>query len=103
MNIVLIGLGRILSRHMNAIQELGLTISNVFDVDFSKIEYFFNTYNNNNVLFLDINSLSSDKSDIASVISSSGDHYSISKALIDKNYHVVIEKPVALSLREIDE
>ena len=103
MKVTLIGLGRIMSKHMDAIQSLNLNVDSIIDVDSIKLDSFRLNYPNTNFRHTNINDIGVSNSTIASIMTDSGEHFEISKFLLTKNIPLIIEKPVSLSLFEIDE
>jgi predicted dehydrogenase len=102
-NAVIIGMGRISIQHYKCIDYLKkLTLSAIVEIDALKI---INIDNKNvpiyqsieDILYLD------SKTTIVSICTDSGNHFEIAKSLVAYNFSVLIEKPVALSLLEIDE
>ena len=102
MNVVLVGLGRILSRHIEAVVSNRLNVIFFNDVDIKKAEKFVLEYPNIKGNYSSQENLPYSSGDIASVLTASGDHYTISMSLLSKGYSLIIEKPVSLSLEEID-
>jgi predicted dehydrogenase len=103
MDIVIIGLGRILGKHLNAIKSQDLNLSAVFDTDSAKFEVFKNSNKSEKCISLNILESNRQYGEIASIITSSEEHFNVAKGLIPKGYQLIIEKPVSLALDEIDE
>jgi UDP-N-acetyl-2-amino-2-deoxyglucuronate dehydrogenase len=102
MDIVIIGLGRILPKHMEAIKATNLDVKYIFDVDPTKIDLFKEKYNFSKTEPLNSLELGGHIADIASIITNSDQHFVLADRLIVMGYHLIIEKPVSLKLNQID-
>ncbi len=105
MKYALIGCGRISPNHIRAARENGLTISALCDIDVKKAEALkasldldpdIPCYDDHNVLLAEI------VLDIVAVATYSGNHAAIALDAIENGCHVIIEKPIALSLSDAD-
>jgi predicted dehydrogenase len=100
----IIGCGRISNKHIDAIIKNGSNIEAICDVEDKKCELVKKNYklidtniNRNFNVLLDEHNL-----DIVSVVTSSDNHFEIAKKIVSKRINTIIEKPVSLSLIEID-
>jgi UDP-N-acetyl-2-amino-2-deoxyglucuronate dehydrogenase len=103
MNTVIIGLGRISKNHILAIEKNNLKIVATVDIDESKRTHEYLNSNDNIIHLTNIDDLDKKDITIAVVSSSSDSHFHISKSLILLGLNSIIEKPVCLSLSEIDQ
>lgn len=101
----IVGCGKISENHIKAAQSLGIKIAFLVDINLERINQLITIYKLNSVRIYN-NYVSVFKDDLnvdfVSIATSSGLHYSISKDFIDKGFNVLIEKPITLSLFEVD-
>jgi UDP-N-acetyl-2-amino-2-deoxyglucuronate dehydrogenase len=102
MNALLFGLGRISKLHLNAIKTNGLSLIGVSDLITSNLKGFNDHYNNRILVNQDYIKLLDQNSNIVIIATDSDKHFELSKAAIEKHNHIIVEKPVSLSLHHID-
>ncbi len=106
MKYALIGCGRISPNHIEAAKNNGLEIAAICDIDSENMEDKALKHNlpesvhryTDYLEMLDI-----EKPELAAVCTESGKHASIALDCIDRGCNVIIEKPIALSLKDADE
>ena len=106
MNYGLIGCGRISPNHIEAAKENRMNIIALCDVSKEKIEKIIEKHNLPSSVkkYTDyIEMLEGDKLDLVAIATESGNHAKIALDCIDKGVHLIIEKPIALSLTDADE
>ena len=106
MRYALIGCGRIAPNHMTAALENGLKICALCDKDRQKAAAIKKAYglSDDVLIYEDAQQLFEEVPlDLAAVATSSGDHYKVAKMALKKGIHVIVEKPICLSLKEADE
>jgi UDP-N-acetyl-2-amino-2-deoxyglucuronate dehydrogenase len=100
MKVHIIGMGRISQKHISAFKENNLLLTSVVDIDKNAL-ITDGTYKS----FADYRQLSIPSGihqEIAIVSTSTDSHFEISFFLLESGFNVIIEKPVALSLTQID-
>lgn len=101
-NVGVIGCGRIFKRHYEAIrQSQHLCLVAVAEHDENKANSL-NLANECRVYSSYIEMLESEKFDLVSVLTESGNHFEHAKAVIEAGVNVLIEKPMTLSVAEAD-
>lgn len=110
MNYALIGCGRVAYNHLKAAKENGLTVAAVCDIDpdhifdlYRRMEY---TPEEAGAIarYADWNRLfDEEKPTLVSIALPSGLHAACAKDAISRGIHVIIEKPIALSMADADE
>lgn len=107
MKYALIGCGRIAVNHIKAAVNNGLSIVAVCDLNNDAIDVLFDKtgYKEKTQRFLDYKKMIDECPDIEliSIATDSGVHAEIALYCIDKGINVVIEKPIAMSLKDADE
>ncbi len=105
MKYALIGCGRISSNHVVAANNNGLEIVGVCDIDDSCIEdkvkkfsFLSNVSRYNDYKEM----LEKEKPELVAIATESGKHAAIALECINSGCHVIIEKPIALSLKDAD-
>lgn len=105
LNVLLVGCGRIVSKHIAAIQSCGvgnIQIVGVVDIDLAKakryadllsVPYYRAVADLNDSLNIDL----------AVVMTDSGAHFSVTCELLSKGFDVLVEKPMALTLEHASE
>jgi UDP-N-acetyl-2-amino-2-deoxyglucuronate dehydrogenase len=98
----LIGMGRISDKHLNAIKTNKIDLKFICDLDYQKL---LNFDNSNLIKTLNFEALLdySDLVDAISICTDSGSHISIASKILANGFHCLIEKPVGLCLKEIDD
>jgi UDP-N-acetyl-2-amino-2-deoxyglucuronate dehydrogenase len=100
----LIGLGRISNLHIEAIKSNNLFVRSICDLDFQKIQAFKLKFRLSSKIYRNHSDFQINKvNDLAIIMVSSGEHYRIAMDLVHKEYHLLIEKPLSLSIQEIDD
>ena len=108
MKYALIGCGRISTNHIKAAVNNNLEIAAVCDILDEKMEELFSKhdlqndesikrYNDYKVMVEEV------KPELVSIATESGSHAEIALYLIDKGINVIIEKPMAMSIKDADE
>ena len=101
-NVGVIGCGRIFKRHYEAIrQSRHLCLVAVAEHDENKANSL-NLENECRVYSSYIEMLESEKLDLVSVLTESGNHFEHAKSVIEAGVNVLIEKPMTLSVAEAD-
>ena len=100
----LIGCGRISARHVDAlsIKIAGARIVAVADIQFERAQMLGNRlgvpcFSSASELYRSV------PTDVACILTPSGDHHARTLEALDHSLHVVVEKPVALRLEQVDE
>ena len=102
----LIGCGRISPNHIAAALENKLNIVALCDLEVSKMENTIHTFNLDSSVkkYVDYKEMiDSESLDLIAICTESGNHASIALDCIDKGINLIIEKPIALSLEDVDE
>lgn len=103
----LIGCGRISRNHLIAANKNGLEIVALCDLDRTKMEDLVNTHQIDRTkiqYYTDYNEmLNNENLDLVAIATDSGSHGKIAKDCIRHKIHTIIEKPIALSIKEADE
>ena len=104
MKYALIGCGRIAPNHLTAAKANALEIKAVCDLDRAKAEALLSEYGlEETKVYTDyLTMLEQEELDLVAVATYSGEHAKIALACIRKGIHVIIEKPIALSLEDAD-
>lgn len=108
MKYALIGCGRIAVNHIRAALSNSLEIVAVCDIEESKMNSLLEKYNlqNKNIKhYLDYRQLIDENGDdlqLVSIATESGVHAEIALYCIEKNINVIIEKPIAMSIKDAD-
>lgn len=98
-NFAIVGCGRIAQRHAEHINKFGNLIA-VCDIDIEKAEILANLYNANSYLSID-QMLNTEKDiDVVSICSPNGLHAEHSIKSLNAGFHVLCEKPLALSVED---
>ena len=106
MNYALIGCGRISPNHIVAAQDNGMNIVALCDIVLENIEDKFERLNLSPSIkkYLDYKEmLENEEIDLIAIATESGNHAQIALDCIEKGIHLIIEKPIALSLADADE
>jgi UDP-N-acetyl-2-amino-2-deoxyglucuronate dehydrogenase len=104
LKIALVGCGRIAINHISAAVSLGIEVVALCDIELEKAKRVKSEFGLENVLiFKDYRELFQIEIDIISVTTSTGDHFNISKYVLENNFNLIVEKPITLSLEEVDE
>lgn len=106
MKYALIGCGRISPNHIEAAKNNGLEIAAICDIDSENMEDKALKHNLPDSVrrYTDyIEMLETEKPELVAVCTESGKHAAIALDCIDRGCNVIIEKPIALSLRDADE
>jgi UDP-N-acetyl-2-amino-2-deoxyglucuronate dehydrogenase len=105
LNLALVGCGRISNSHLNAILHSGCNLSSICDLNIDKAKSILQKHSLNDVLiFRDYREMIENVNlDIIIVATSSESHSSIAKYCLSKGLHLIIEKPLSLTLKDIDE
>jgi len=101
----IIGCGKISENHIKAAQKIGINISFLVDINLARLNQLKQIYSLDHVkTYTDYSRVFSDNLnvDFVTIATSSGLHFSISKEFIDKGFNLLIEKPVTLSLSDLD-
>ena len=98
----IIGCGRISPNHIAAALECGFEITALCDKDSSAIERILSKFHLGSVAkYSDYTTmLKEQRIDIVSIATPSGSHAEIAIACCEKGIHTIIEKPIALSIRD---
>ena len=104
----LIGCGRIAANHVKAVMNNELVFVAACDIKKNKIDALLAQYNLENNIeikrYTDYKKMiQENKLDIVSIATESGIHAEIAVFCIEHGIHVIIEKPIAMSLKEADE
>lgn len=103
----IIGCGRIAVKHLEAACKNGYQLTALCDVSLENLRSFIvkNNINEEEIsIFTTVDAMvETIKIDVAAIAVPSGIHYEIAKKCINNGIHVIIEKPVTLSLIEADE
>lgn len=100
----IIGCGRISPNHMSAAKENQLNIVALCDLDEPKMDSLVATFNLDSVKkYIDYHEmLKNEEIDLVAICTESGKHGRIALDCIEANCHLIIEKPITLSLEEAD-
>lgn len=101
----IIGCGRISPNHLAAAIKNGLDIIALCDIDETKMDQLLSRFKLSNTVKSYTNyrqMLSCEKPDLVAICTESGNHGQIALDCIDVGCHLIIEKPIALSLSEAD-
>ena len=96
LNFALIGCGRIGSRHAEHIKNLANLVA-VCDIDLNNLSNFSDAYNCNKYQNIDDMLLSETSLDVISICTPNGLHYEHTIKSLNSGFHVLCEKPLALS------
>lgn len=102
----LIGCGRISPNHITAAINNDLDIVGLCDLEINKARQHILNYNlgENTKIYVDYKLMIGDeKPQLIAIATESGNHAEIAKYCIKKGIHLIIEKPIALSLQDADE
>lgn len=103
----IIGCGRIAVKHLEAASKSGYQLVALCDSSPDAIRSFItvNHINQEKIsIFTTVDAMINTLDlDVAAIATPSGTHYEIAKKCINKGIHVIIEKPITLSLKEADE
>lgn len=103
----IIGCGRIAVKHLEAANKSGYQLVALCDISLDALRSFviMNNVNGERVsIFTTVDAMIETLNlDVAAITTPSGTHYEIAKKCINKGIHVIIEKPITLSLKEADE
>lgn len=106
MRYAIIGCGRISSNHLAAAQTHGLEIVGLCDIDVRKTEEKLENFKLNKAttsIYSDyLEMLLAEKPDLVSICTESGSHAEIALDCIRAGVHIIIEKPIALSIEDAD-
>jgi predicted dehydrogenase len=105
MNYALIGCGRIAPNHIAAALDNGLTINALCDIDITKAKKLAEDFNLDSDIkfYIDYKQMIElEEIDLIGIATESGNHASIALYCIDKRINIIIEKPIALSLKDAD-
>ena len=105
MKYALIGCGRIAPNHIAAAKENGLDIVALCDLDIEKAYKLIDEFqlDSSVKVFSDYLELLEYDVDLIAIATESGNHGSIALDCIEQGKHLIIEKPITLSLSEADE
>ena len=106
MKYALIGCGRISPNHISAAVENNLSITGLCDLEVQKAKQLimeFNLNSSTNIYSEYKKMISVEKPQLVAIATESGNHAEIAKYCITKGIHLIIEKPIALSLEDADE
>ncbi len=112
MNYALVGCGRIAVNHIKAAVNNKLNIVAVCDIDLSHIDILYDKTKFNDVYdvlkvrkYIDYKVMIDENPNIEliAIATDSGVHAEIAKYCIEKNINVIIEKPMAMSMKDCDE
>jgi len=102
----LIGCGRISPNHVSAALNNNLKIVGLCDLEIAKANKLLTDYNlcDFTKVYNDYkNMIEVEKPNLIAIATESGNHAAIAKYCIQKGIHIIIEKPIALSLKDADE
>jgi UDP-N-acetyl-2-amino-2-deoxyglucuronate dehydrogenase len=103
MDVILIGLGRILNNHLVAIHANKLNLIAACDIDNSKLTHLESRFSDKTIEYsVNLGHCIKLDASVAIVASATGAHFEITKKAITSYKHIILEKPAALSLSEID-
>ena len=108
MKYAIIGCGRVAANHLKAALNNKLEIVAACDIDSDCIDSLLTKYNLNNLSickYTDYKQMLSEHPEIelVAIATNSGSHADIALDCIDCNKNIVLEKPIALSMKEADE
>ena len=102
----LIGCGRISPNHVSAAVNNYLNVVGLCDLDIHKAEKHFSdfSFSSDTHLYNDYKKMIDiEKPQLIAIATESGNHAEIAKYCITIGIHLIIEKPIALSLKDVDE
>lgn len=103
----IIGCGRIAVKHLEAANKSGYQLVALCDISPDVLRSFIimNNINEEEIsIFTTVDvMIKTVDLDVVAIATPSGTHYEIAKKCINKGIHVIIEKPITLSLKEADE
>ena len=103
----IIGCGRIAVKHLKAAKKDRYKLTALCDISSDAIRTFIamnNIAGKNISIFTTVDAMIEALNlDVVAIATPSGTHYEIAKKCIGKGIHVIIEKPITLSLKEADE
>lgn len=102
----IIGCGRISPNHISAAIQNGLEIVSICDLDENKMDRMISEFSLSNKVkkYTDYKEmLKLEKLDLIAICTESGKHGQIALDCIDASSHLIIEKPIALSLEDADQ
>ena len=107
MRYALIGCGRIAINHIKAAVNIELEIVGLCDLDYKKIDILLNRleldFPKNVPYYEDYKvMIEQEKPDLVSIATESGKHAEIALYCIEKGIHVIIEKPMAMNMKDAD-
>ncbi len=107
MKYALVGCGRIAVNHIKASMNNGLELISVCDLIPERIDILFDKvqYKGNPTRYTDYKKMIEEHPEIEliSIATDSGEHAKIALYCIDKGINVIIEKPIAMSIKDADE
>lgn len=108
MNYALIGCGRIAANHVNATVQAGLVFTAVCDLNLQAMEILLSSHELEQqgiACYTDYQQMIKEHPEIEliGIATSSGSHAEIALYCIDHGIHVIIEKPIAMSMKDADE
>src|SRR5690554_2148490 len=106
MNYALIGCGRISPNHISAALYNNMNIVALCDLDIKKAFKLIRDFNlptNTKVYKNYLEMIKNEKLDLIAIATESGNHALIAKNCIQNKINLIIEKPIALSLKDADE
>lgn len=102
----IVGCGKIAENHIKAAKLLGIKIAFIVDLNESRMVDISRQFDLGlTKMFTDYHQIFSESlyADFVSIATASGSHYQIAADFIQQNYNVLIEKPVSLSLIEVNQ
>jgi predicted dehydrogenase len=102
----IVGVGKISENHIKAAKLLGFKISFLVDLDHSRMEEVTRQFELNTVdMFTDYHQIFRNQTqvDFVTIATASGSHYQIATNFIQNGFNVLIEKPITLSLIEVNQ
>lgn len=105
LNYAIIGAGRISPNHIEAAKKNSLNIVAICDLNIKKInDLFKRTQLKGDIHFYENykEMIDNESLDLIAIATDSGSHYEIAKYCLEKGIHLIIEKPIALSLKDAD-
>ncbi|SEM65631.1 Predicted dehydrogenase [Mesobacillus persicus] len=101
-NFAIVGCGHIAKKHAEAIQKAnGADLLAVCDTDPSKMREFIDLYNIEGYVNLE-DLLKNNEVDVVNICTPSGFHASIAVSVAEAKKHIVVEKPIAMTLEDTD-
>ncbi|MBM4760892.1 Gfo/Idh/MocA family oxidoreductase [Bacillus sp. B15-48] len=102
LNFAIVGCGHIAKKHAEAIQKAdGANLIAVCDSDPSKMEEFISLYGIKGYVLLE-DLLNNSDVDVVNICTPSGFHASIAVKVAEAKKHIVVEKPIAMTLEDTD-